>query len=197
MKAKACCRHLFWVTEQKWTSPLIEAFRKTGLLHFVCLSGMNFGILVGMIWWLCKTAGLMKRARAAVCIIAAAMFVLVVPSNPPAFRAAIMCLVFCSSFFFRRQSNPFNSLALAAVILLMIRPTELFEVSWQLSFAAVLGILLFTGRIQFFLYEKDNRLVHGLRRGKGLKGFPHIPDAVHLICRKLCCLAGQCGNPVI
>ncbi len=42
-----------------------EAFRKTGLLHFVCLSGMNFGILVGMIWWLCKAAGLMKRARAA------------------------------------------------------------------------------------------------------------------------------------
>ncbi len=131
-----------------------EAFRKTGLLHFVCLSGMNFGILVGMIWWLCKTAGLMKRGRAVVCIIAAAMFVLVVPSNPPAFRAAIICLVFCLSFFFRRQSNPFNSLALAAVILLMIRPTELFEVSWQLSFATVLGILLLTDRIYSFLYEK-------------------------------------------
>jgi len=131
-----------------------EAFRKTGLLHFVCLSGMNFGILVGMVWWLCKTAGLMKRGRAAVCIIAAAMFVLVVPSNPPAFRAAIICLVFCLSFFFRRQSNSYNSLALAAIILLMIKPTDLFEVSWQLSFAAVLGILLFTNRIHFFLYEK-------------------------------------------
>jgi competence protein ComEC len=131
-----------------------EAFRRTGLLHFVCLSGMNFGILVGMIWWLCKTAGLMKRGRAAVCIIAAAMFVLVVPSNPPAFRAAIMCLVFCSSFFFRRQPSHFNSLALAAVILLMIKPTDLFEVSWQLSFASVLGILLFCQRILFFLYEK-------------------------------------------
>ena len=131
-----------------------EAFRRTGLLHFVCLSGMNFGIFVGMIWWLCKMAGLAKRAQAVVCIIAAAMFVLVVPSNPPAFRAAIICLVFCLSFFFRRQSNPYNSLALAAVILLMIKPTELFEVSWQLSFAAVLGILLFTDRIHFFLYEK-------------------------------------------
>jgi competence protein ComEC len=130
------------------------AFRQTGLLHFVCLSGMNFGIFVGMIWWLCKTAGLTRKAQAAVCMIATAMFVLVVPSNPPAFRAAIICLVFCLSFFFRRQSNPFNSLALAAVILLMIKPTDLFEVSWQLSFAAVLGILLFTDRIHFLLYEK-------------------------------------------
>jgi competence protein ComEC len=131
-----------------------EAFRKTGLLHFVCLSGMNFGIFVGMIWWLCKSAGLTRRIQALVCMIAAAMFVLVVPSNPPAFRAAIICLVFCLSFFFRRQSNPYNSLALAVVILLMIKPTDLFEVSWQLSFAAVLGILLFTNRIHFFLYEK-------------------------------------------
>jgi competence protein ComEC len=131
-----------------------QAFRKTGLLHFVCLSGMNFGIFVGMIWWLCKTAGLTKRGRAVVCIIAAAMFVLVVPSNPPAFRAAIICLVFCSSFFFRRHPNHFNSLALAAIVLLMIKPTDLFDVSWQLSFATVLGILLFYQRILFFLYEK-------------------------------------------
>jgi competence protein ComEC len=131
-----------------------EAFRKTGLLHFLCLSGMNFGIFVGMIWWLCKTAGLTRRIQAAVCMIAAAMFVLVIPSNPPAFRAAIICLIFCLSFFFSRQPSPFNSLALAAIILLMIKPTDLFEVSWQLSFAAVLGILFFTNRIYFFLYEK-------------------------------------------
>jgi len=143
-----------------------EAFRKTGLLHFVCLSGMNFGILVGMIWWLCKTAGLMKRGRAVVCIIAAAMFVMVIPSNPPAFRAAIICLVFCLSFFFRRQSNPFNSLALAAVILLMIRPTELFEVSWQLSFATVLGILLLAKRTSSSIFEKVAALFENSITGK-------------------------------
>jgi competence protein ComEC len=153
-----------------------EAFRRTGLLHFVCLSGMNFGILVGMIWWLCKTAGLMKRGRAVVCIIAAAMFVLVVPSNPPAFRAAIICLVFCLSFFFRRQSNPYNSLALAAIILLMIKPTELFEVSWQLSFATVLGILLFTSRIEDFIFEKGTDWFRIKERQKTKGFFRIIPD---------------------
>jgi competence protein ComEC len=131
-----------------------EAFRRTGLLHFVCLSGMNFGIFVGMIWWLCKMAGLPRKIQAIVCIISTVLFVLVVPPNPPAFRAAIICLVFCLSFFFRRQPSSFNSLALAAIILLMIKPTDLFDVSWQLSFAAVLGILLFCERIFFFLYEK-------------------------------------------
>jgi competence protein ComEC len=143
-----------------------EAFRKTGLLHFVCLSGMNFGIFVGMIWWLCKTAGLTRKTQAAVCIIAAAMFVLVVPSNPPAFRAAIICIVFCASYFFRRQPSHFNSLALAAVILLMIKPTDLFDVSWQLSFASVLGILLFAKPAEEFIYEKLTVLFENPLNGK-------------------------------
>ncbi|MHC4621116.1 MAG: ComEC/Rec2 family competence protein, partial [Planctomycetota bacterium] len=51
-------------------SDTYRAFRRTGLLHFISLSGMHLGILVGTVWWLCKLIGLIKRARAAVCIIA-------------------------------------------------------------------------------------------------------------------------------
>jgi len=143
-----------------------EAFRQTGLFHFISLSGMNFAILVGIIWWLCKAAGLMKPARAAVSMVAAVIFLLVVPPNAPAMRAGIMCTVFCASFFFRRQSNPLNSLSMSAIILLLIKPTELFEVSWQLSFAAVLGIILFTDRIDNFLSEKITDLLPVLKLGR-------------------------------
>ena len=139
------------------------AFRKTGLLHFISLSGMHLGILVGIIWWLCKTAGFMKPARAVVCGVAVAVFLLVVPPRAPTLRAAIICWVFCASIFFRRRSNPINTLSLAAIILLLLRPTQLFEAGWQLSFACVLGLLLFCERLHFFLYEK----VSGLRWRKG------------------------------
>lgn len=142
-------------------SKTISAFRKTGLLHFVCLSGMNFGIVIGIVWWLCKTAGLMKRTRSVICIIAAVLFLMVVPPNAPALRAGIVSFVFCASFFFERRSNPLNSLSLAAIILLLINPTELFEASWQLSFAAVVGILLLADRIDSFLYEKITGLYGG------------------------------------
>jgi competence protein ComEC len=117
------------------------AFRKTGLLHFVCLSGMNFAMVIGFVWWVCKTAGLMKPGRAIVCTIAAVLFLMVVPENAPALRAAIICFAFCASFIFRRNSNSFNSLALAAVVLLLIKPTGIFQADWQLSFVSVLGIL--------------------------------------------------------
>jgi competence protein ComEC len=147
-------------------SDTYRAFRKTGLLHFISLSGMHMGILFGIIWWLCKTAGFMKPARAGICAVAIAVFLLVVPLRAPALRAAIICWVFCASIFFRRYSNPVNTLSLAAIILLLIRPTQLFEAGWQLSFASVLGLLLFTERIHFFLYEK----ITGLRwRKRGPK----------------------------
>ncbi|MGD0077081.1 MAG: DNA internalization-related competence protein ComEC/Rec2 [Sedimentisphaerales bacterium] len=132
----------------------IEAFRETGLLHFICLSGMNFGILIGLIWLICRAAGLYKRSGAIVCIIVAVLFLLVVPENAPAFRAAIMCFAFCGAFIFRRRSNTYNSLALSAIVLLLISPTGLFEAGWQLSFASVLGILLFVKPINSFLREK-------------------------------------------
>jgi len=95
----------------------------------------------------------MKRARAIICIIAVAVFLLIVPPRPPTVRAAIICWVYCISFLFRRRSNSLNTLSLAAIILLLMRPTHLFEAGWQLSFASVLGLLLFCHRIHFFLYE--------------------------------------------
>jgi len=142
------------------------AFRKTGLLHFISLSGLHLGILIGIIWWLCKTVGLMKPARATICIIAIAVFLLIVPPRPPTVRAAIIGWVFCASFFFRRRHNPVNTLSLAAIILLLIRPTNLFEAGWQLSFASVLGLVLFCERIHFFLYEKITGLPWGKKTPK-------------------------------
>jgi competence protein ComEC len=158
-------------------SDTYRAFQKTGLLHFICLSGMNFVILFWIIWWLCKTAGLMKRACAVICLAATGLFLLVIPPQPPAFRAAIMSSVFCVSFFFRRKYNPFNALSLAAIILLLIKPTDLFDAGWQLSFAVVLGLLLFCVRIHFFLYEKITGMPWGKKAPKTGLLFRIIPIA--------------------
>jgi competence protein ComEC len=143
-----------------------NAFRKTGLLHFVCLSGMNFAMVIGFVWWVCKTAGLMKPGRAIVCTITAIVFLMVVPENAPALRAAVICFAFCASFIFRRNANPFDSLALAAIVLLLIKPTGIFQPDWQLSFFSVIGIL----PIQIWLTEAtlgwfiSRTLNHGIFR---------------------------------
>jgi len=139
-----------------------QAFQKTGLLHLISLSGLHLGILVGILWWLCKIAGFMKPARAVICAVAVGIFLLIIPPRAPTIRAAIICWVFCASVLLRRHANPVNTLSLAAIVLLLlIRPTQLFEVGWQLSFASVLGIVLFTKRIEAFMLER------GIRRFQG------------------------------
>jgi competence protein ComEC len=121
-----------------------EAFRRTGLLHLISLSGMHLCILIDLVWRFGKPVGLAKPARALVCMAATLVFLLVVPPQPPILRATVIVWAFCASILLRRQTHPLNSLSLAAIVLLLIRPTQLFEVGWQLSFAATAGILAFT-----------------------------------------------------
>ncbi len=118
-----------------------RAFEKTGLLHFISLSGMHLGIIVGLVWVICKMIGLTKPWRAVVALCAIGLFLMIVPARAPTVRAAVIACIFCLSVIVRRHTHPLNSLSLAAIVLLLIRPTFAFEPGWQLSFACVLGIL--------------------------------------------------------
>ncbi|HNS21548.1 MAG TPA: DNA internalization-related competence protein ComEC/Rec2 [Sedimentisphaerales bacterium] len=131
-----------------------EAFRRTGLLHIVSLSGMHLCILIGIVWWVGKPLGLGKSIRAVTCIVATTVFLFIVPPQAPILRASVIVWSFCTSILLRRRANPLNSLSLAVIILLLIQPTQLFDVGWQLSFAATAGILAFTERIRSGVQER-------------------------------------------
>jgi competence protein ComEC len=130
-----------------------QAFRETGLAHFISLSGLHFGILAGSLWWLCKIAGLSKRARAVTCFILTLLYILIVPPRAPTLRAAVICWFFCLSVIVRRKPSPINTLSLAAIVLLLIRPTDLFSAGWQLSYSAVLGILLMCKHVHLWFCQ--------------------------------------------
>ncbi len=163
------------------------AFRKTGLLHLISLSGMHLGILFGVVWLMCGIAGFLKPARAVICAIAIGVFLLIVPPRAPTVRAAIIAWVFCAAILLRRHSNAINTLSLAAIILLLVRPTELFEAGWQLSFASVLSITLFTERIEGFMHGEDSHR-------QPLKGYLAVlPDPRSLFALGLAAWLGGAG----
>ena len=128
-----------------------EAFRRTGLSHFISLSGMHMAILASILWMTCRYTGLSKPYRAAVCIGLIILYVLAIPPRPPSLRAAIICCFFFLSIIIRRKPNPLNTLSLAAIILLLAQPTSLFQAGWQLSFSCVAGIILFYKSIENFI----------------------------------------------
>jgi len=129
---------------------LYADFVNTGLVHLVCISGLNVGIFAAVAGWLAKRAGLLQKGRAIACIVSITVFMLVVPSQSPILRAGIMFIVYYIARILNRNSFSINNLAISALVLLLIRPMDFLTPSFQLSFMAVLGILLFYEPINNF-----------------------------------------------
>ncbi|MCE5341824.1 MAG: DNA internalization-related competence protein ComEC/Rec2 [Planctomycetaceae bacterium] len=125
-------------------------FINTGLVHLVCISGLNVGIFAAVAGWISKRAGLLHKGRAIACIVSITVFLLVVPAQSPILRAGIMFIIFYLARLINRNSFSINNLAISALVLLLIRPMDFLTPSFQLSFMAVLGILLFYEPIDNF-----------------------------------------------
>lgn len=122
---------------------LYNDFINTGLVHLICLSGLNVGIFAGVAWWLSKKAGLLHKGRAIACLVATVIFLFIVPAQSSILRAGIMFIVSCLARLFSRQSNLLNCIAISMIIILLISPLDFLTPSFQLSFAATIGIVLF------------------------------------------------------
>ncbi len=131
-----------------------NAFQKTNLAHFISLSGMHLGILAATFWWMCKTAGMNKRLRAITCAAIITLYIVIVPPRAPTLRAAVICWAFCLSVLVRRKPNSINTLSIAAIALLIIKPTDVFTAGWQLSYTTVLGIILLQRPVCNWILER-------------------------------------------
>ncbi len=120
-----------------------EALVHTGTMHFLSISGLHVGIMAAAVWWLLRLLAASRRRSAVVVIAVVVLYVLLTGLRPGAVRAVVMCAVFCGGVFFLRPIDVTNSLALAAWLILIVSPAQLFEPGFQLSFAAVIGILAF------------------------------------------------------
>ncbi len=129
-------------------SATLEAFQTTGLLHLISLSGLHVGILMTLVWVVCQCLGLLKPARATFCLCVLGGFLWLVPLRAATVRAGVIAGLFCLAILLRRKPHPVNTLSVAALLLLLTRPTQLFEAGWQLSFSSVLGILLVSHRLE-------------------------------------------------
>jgi len=130
--------------------PLQEAFNRVGVSHVLSISGLHVGVVataafVFFKWILSFFRPLLLRAwtkkAAAICAVFPVIFYGVMAGMEPATqRSVIMILVFLMTFLIQREHDLFNTIAIAALAILIIDPPALFSISFQLSFAAVLSI---------------------------------------------------------
>ena len=121
---------------------LREVFARSGLAHILALSGLHVGILVGAVGWSLRPLG---QHRYPVMILLLIGFVLLVGASPSVLRASLMVgAVLLSLWLGSGRIEPWPALSLAALVTLMWHPAWLFDLSFQLSYLAVIGILLLT-----------------------------------------------------
>jgi competence protein ComEC len=118
-----------------------EAFLRTGNAHVLAASGMNVAWLGLVGWAAARLAGLYYRTTAVMIAGLIASYLLIAEPQPSILRAGIIGLVACLSAVVRGRYNSMNALAFAAVVLLLMRPSDLFTAGFQLSYAATLGLL--------------------------------------------------------
>ena len=125
---------------------LAEAFRAAGLTHIIVISGYNISILL-QAWFVAGSRLLHRWASLAVGLVVVAIFVLLVGPTPPVLRAAIMSAMCVLAQLAGRRDWPLASLALSALLMMAINPLLVHSVSFQLSIAATLALIVLQPRL--------------------------------------------------
>jgi competence protein ComEC len=120
----------------------VEDFRHAGLAHLLAVSGQNVALLALLAMPLLAALGLALRTRLLWVLGLIAVYVPLAGAGPSIQRAGIMGGLSLLATLAGRRTSRFYALLAAAVVLLLIDPGIAADVGWQLSFAAVLGILL-------------------------------------------------------
>jgi competence protein ComEC len=128
-----------------------EDFRRSGLAHLLAVSGQNVMLLCLLAWPFMALAGLPLRARLLALLALIAVYVPVAGAGPSIQRAAVMGGAGLVATLASRPGSRTLALLLAAVLTLALNPLAAGDIGWQLSFAAVVGILLWCGRLAALL----------------------------------------------
>lgn len=131
-------------------------FRRTGLNHILAISGLHIGLIGGLAWALFRFLLRDPEMADSVTIGFLFVYVLSIGAPPSAVRAALIAGLFLTARILGTRSQPLNLLFAAAFLSLLWNPFLLSHLGFQFSYLAVLGILLWTPRLNN-LFPKNPR----------------------------------------
>lgn len=136
---------------------ITENFSKTGVSHLLAISGLHVGIVATTSFFIFRWMlswfpfflwrAWTRKGAALLSLIPVLGYGLVSGMSPSTQRAVIMIVIFLMTFLIHKEHESLNSLATAAILILMFHPPALFAISFQLSFASVFAILYFLPRL--------------------------------------------------
>ncbi len=116
-------------------------FAGAGVMHLLAVSGLHVGIIYLICYFLLGRVSGYRQLKIAILICVIFTYALITGLSPSVLRASVMIAVVLLGSLLQRKTNVYNSLTVAAFLLLSINPLMIFQVGFQLSFAAVTGIV--------------------------------------------------------
>lgn len=141
---------------------IYDSMVKTGTVHILVVSGFNTGLVSFIFLLFLKLLRLPRRARFVIVIPILLFYCLMTGASNPVMRATIMAMFFIAAHLIKREPDIYNSIALAALFILILNPRQLFDAGFQLSFASVLAIICLYPRLRRFCGA--GKLQHSLLR---------------------------------
>lgn len=127
------------------TSPdLYFKLKATGLLHIAVLSGMNLSLLSAIVSQITLPFG--RRIASLISILIIIIFIIFVGPEAPIVRAGIMAILTHVAIVYGKQKSSLYLLFISGLFSLIFKPTWIKSLSFQLSYLATLGIILFSKR---------------------------------------------------
>ncbi len=137
------------------------AIRDSGLAHLLAISGLHLGFIAGILFFMVRALLALsqrwalhydlKKASALVALIGAFGFMLIVGASIPTQRAMIMTGLALIAVMVERRAISLRLVALAAIIIIAFSPQEVLSLSFQLSFAAVIALVVCYERLHPFM----------------------------------------------
>ena len=128
----------------------MKDFSYTGLIHILSISGSHIALLLALVYGLGRLIKLRKRTCLILGIIVACIYCGIVGGDAPVIRATMMSILMCIAYIKGRLYQAKQALCLCAILCVIYDPFSLFDVSFQLSFGATYGLLIW-GKV---LYER-------------------------------------------
>ena len=116
-------------------------FQKSGIVHIFSVSGFHVGFIVLMGVWAANRLGQKKSTRLLTVLFLIMLYGFMTGWPAPMVRASVMASLGLTAHYFGREEDLPSALAAAGILLLLIDPANLFEISFQLSFLATWGII--------------------------------------------------------
>jgi len=140
---------------------LVQAYSNAGVVHLIAISGLHIGIVYAILLWIFSIFPFMKKSKPVRLLLILSglwLFALLTGASSSVVRAALMFSFIVVGNAFDKKGSIYNSIAASAFFLLCFNPFLLWDVGFQLSYLAVLGIVIAQKPIANWIYFKNKFL---------------------------------------